>query len=42
MDNETEKMRAELSEFVSNCEDEAFLKEMLRVIKEEMPPNKNH
>lgn len=33
MENETEKMRAELLEFVSTCEDEILLEQILEAAK---------
>tara|TARA_R110002033_G_scaffold170860_1_gene214520 strand:- start:6067 stop:6183 length:117 start_codon:yes stop_codon:yes gene_type:complete len=34
MEEETEKLRAELEEFVSNCNDEKLLEEMLKTAKD--------
>lgn len=33
MNDETEKLRVELSEFISNCEDEMLLEKMLAAAK---------
>ncbi len=33
MDNETEKLRVELKEFISTCEDEILLEKMLEAAK---------
>ncbi len=33
MDKETEKLRAELKEFISTCEDEMLLEKMLEAAK---------
>jgi len=35
MDQETEKLRAWLYEFVSNCEDEILLQKMLDIVKKD-------
>lgn len=34
MEEETEKLRAELKEFINNCSDEALLEDMLKTAKE--------
>lgn len=34
MENEIEKLRTELEEFVSNCNNESLLEEMLRIAKD--------
>lgn len=33
MENDTEKLRTELKELVSNCKDEALLEEMLKMAR---------